>query len=128
MTLKNHGVQSYSFQPCVGVQDNASELKSWHLQSSRKKSTAVNENDILLSQDMQDTLLTYEMDTDDASADMEEEEDGGGNCNELREISILRRLAPKGADPTGIRKKVRRLGRTAVLEGSDGSARPSSPS
>ena len=92
MTLKCHGVQSYSFQLCGFVQGNCSEPKSWHVQSSRKK-------DILLSQNMQDVLHACEIDADDASADMGEEEDGGGNCNELldelelREVSILRRMA-----------------------------------
>ena len=38
-------------------------------------------------------------------------------------MSILRRMAQKGANPTGIREKVRRLGRTTALEGGDGSAR-----
>ena len=80
MTLKCHGVQSYSFQLCDFVQGNASEPKSWHVQLSRKKSTAAEEEDILLLQDMQDVLLACEMDADDASADMEKEEDGGGTA------------------------------------------------
>ena len=129
MSLKCHGVQSYSFEFCGFVQGNASEPKSWHVQSSRKKCMAAEDEDILLSQNMQDVFLACEMNADDASADMEEEEDGGGNCNkllnelELREVSILRRMAQKGVDPTGIREKVRRLGRTADLKGGDGSAR-----
>lgn len=99
------GVQSYSWAPCVGVQGNASEPKSWQLQSSRKKSTAANEEDILLLQDMQDTILACEMDADDASADIEEEKNGGGHCNELldelefREVTILRHMAQKGVNP-----------------------------
>ena len=99
------------------------------MQSSRKKSTAADEDDILLSQNMQDVLFACEMYADDASADMEEEEDGGGYCNELLdelellEVSILRRMAQKGGDPIGIREKVCRLGGTANLEGGDGSAR-----
>ena len=46
------------------------------------------------------------MDTDEASADSEEEEDGVGHCNELldelelREVGILWRMAKKWADPT----------------------------
>ena len=111
------------------MQGNANEPKSWHVQSSRKKSTAAEEEDILLSQNMRDVLHACEVDADDASADMGEEEDGGGNCNELldelelRQLSILQRMAQKGADPTHIREKVRRLGRTADLEGGDGSTR-----
>ena len=67
---------------------------------------AAKEEDILTSQDMQDVLLACEMDADNASVDMEEEEDGGGNRNELidelelREVGILWRMAQKGADPT----------------------------
>ena len=82
-----------------------------------------------MSQDMQDTLRACEMDADKASADNEEEKDGAGHCNELLdelelwEVSILRRMAKKWANPTQFRKKVRRLGRTAEVEGSDGSAR-----
>ena len=129
MTLKCHRVHSYSFQLCGFVQGNASEPKSWHVQSSRKKNTAGEEKDILLSQNMQDVLLACEMDADDASADMKEEEEGGRNCNELldelelREVSILRRMAKKSVDLTGIREKVRHLGGSADLEGGDGSAR-----
>lgn len=57
-------------------------------------------------QDMQDTLFTCEMDANDAYAISEEEEDGGGQRNklvdelELREVSILRRMAQKDADRT----------------------------
>ena len=77
---------------------------------------------------MQDTLRACEMDADEASADNEEKEDGAGHCNklldklELREVSILRRMAKEWADPTQLRKKVRHLGRMAEVEGGDGSA------
>ena len=57
----------------MGVQGNASEPKSWQLQSNCKKSTVADEEDIVLSQDMRDTLLACKMDADDASADMKEE-------------------------------------------------------
>ena len=67
----------------MGVHDNASKPKSWPLQSSRKNSTTADEEDIMLSQDMQDIFLACKMDTDNASANKEEEEDGGGHCNEL---------------------------------------------
>lgn len=99
------------------------------MQSSGKKGKAVDEEDILLSQDMQDTLRACEMDADEASADSEEADIGVGHRNELldelelREVSILRRMAQKGADPTQLREKVRCLGRTAEVEGGDGSAR-----
>ena len=112
----------------MDVQGNASEPKSWQPQSRHKKSTVADE-DILLSQAMQDTLLACEMDAEDVLAECEESEDGGGHCNELldelelREVSILRRMAQKGADPTELREKVRRLGRPHDVEGGDGSVR-----
>ena len=105
----------------MAVQGNASEPKSWQLQSSRKKSTVADE-DILLLQAMQDTLLASKMDADYASAECEESEDGGGYCNELldelelREVSILQRMAQKRASPTQLREKVRRLNWTAEVE------------
>lgn len=92
---------SYSQTPCVGMYGNASEPKTSPLQSSRKKSTVAYEEDILLSQAMQDHLLACEMNVDDASAECTENDDGAGHCNELldelelRKISILRRMAKK---------------------------------
>ena len=80
---------------------NASEPKTWPLQSNRKKSTVVDEEDIFLLQAMQDPLLACEMDVDDVSAECAENEDDAGHCNELpdelelRKISILRRMAKK---------------------------------
>ena len=85
---------------CVDVQDNASEPNSWQPQSSRKKSTVADE-DILLSQAMQDTLLACEMDVDDVLVECEDSKDGGGHCNELldelelREVNILWCMAQK---------------------------------
>ena len=78
---------------------------------------------------MQDILRAYEMNADKASVDSNEEEDGAGHCNELlgelelRKVSIMRRMAKKWADPTQLREEVHRLGRTAEVEGSDGSPR-----
>lgn len=78
---------------------NASEPKTWPLQSRRKKSTVADEKDILISQAMQDLLLACEMDVDDASTKCAENDDDAGHCNELldelelRKISILRRMA-----------------------------------
>ena len=78
---------------------------------------------------MQDTLQACKMDVDEASADNEEEEDGVWHYNELlielelREVSILRHIALKKADPIQLREKVRHLGRTAKVEGSDKNAR-----
>lgn len=91
--------------------------------------STTNEEDILLLQDMYNTLLACEMDADYAFVDNKEEEDGGGHCNELldelelREASILRRMAKKCADLTTLREKMRHLGRTIKVEGSDRSAR-----
>ena len=84
------------------------------------------EENILLSQDIQDTLRTCEMDADEASADGEDDAEYYNKLLdelELQEVSILRRIAKKEADPTQLCDKVHRLGRMAEVEGGDGSAR-----
>ena len=68
----------------------------------------------MLSQDTQDTLITCEMDADKTLTYNELLND-----LELREISILRRMANKKTDPIHLREKVRNLGRTPEVEGDD---------
>lgn len=110
------------------MQRNASKPKSWLLQSSCKKNTVADEEDILLLQVMQDTLLACEDYVDDASA-YYEEGDGAKHRNELLDelelgkVKILRRMAQKAADPTQLREKVRILGRRAEVKSGDGSTR-----
>lgn len=67
---------------------------------------------------MQDTLRACEIISEDEEAYSKEEEAGGsrhGHCNELldelelREVSILRHMAKKCADPSELREKVRKL-------------------
>ena len=68
----------------------------------------------MLSQDTQDTIITCEMDTDETSMYNELL-----NELELREISILRRMANNKVDPIYLREKVRNLGRAPEVEGDD---------
>ena len=111
------------------MQRNASKPKSWLLQSSCKKNTVADEEDILLLQVMQDTLLACEDYVDNASAYYEEEGDGAKHRNELLDelelgkVKILRRMAQKAADPTQLREKVRILGRRAEVKSGDESTR-----
>ena len=111
------------------MQKNASKPKSWPLQSSCKKNAVADEEDILLLQVMQDTLLACKDYVDDASAYYEEEGDDAKHRNELLdelelgEVKILRRMAQKAAVPTQLREKVRILGRRAEIKSGDGSAR-----
>ena len=111
------------------MQTYASEPKSWPLQSSSKKSTVAHEEDILLLQAIQDTLLACEDDVDDASTTCEEEGDGAEHRSELlmeldlREVSILRRMVQKTADPIQLREKVHSFGRTTEVKSGEERAR-----
>ena len=110
------------------MQHSPDQPRPWGVDHSRKKSkmasstrltsTTDMEEDNLFSEDMQDTPLGPEWEEDeeeDYSADEDDDGPEGEPCTELldelelRQLSVLRRMATKGADPTRLRETVREL-------------------
>jgi hypothetical protein len=109
------------------MEHSPDQPRSWRVERRRKKKMASSarlttttnvEDDNVFSEDIQETPLGPEWEEDgEEDYSSPEDDDGpqGEPCTELedelelRQLSVLRRMAKKGADPTRLRETVREL-------------------